>query len=324
MHAALETICTIFLVIYYCLESLVLAILPSNLRQTKSIAGEIALVTGAGSGIGRLISIRLAKLGAKVVLWDLNAEGIHVTKQLIEKEGGVAYTYECDVTDRFLVYDTADRVRRDVGDVTILVNNAGIVNGKPLLDISDEKIQKVMDVNVTAHFWTLKAFLPHMAEQKHGHIVTISSLAGKVGANRCVDYCASKHAAVGLHSSLSQELRVMGVTGVHLTNICPFFINTGMFEGAKSRFPRLFPGLDQHAVADRVVQALLLNEHEVVIPSIFYAVLTLQSILPHKASIALEDLLGVPEIMSSFVGRDGATNNLKNSENGSGIKSKST
>ncbi|OQV21907.1 Epidermal retinol dehydrogenase 2 [Hypsibius exemplaris] len=305
MLLALEIFQTIVKVVYAIIESFILAILPSSFLPKKSVAGEIALITGAGSGIGRLTALRLAKLGAKLVLWDVNSEGLEVTRRMIQEAGGQAHVYECDVTDRFLVYLTADRVRDEVGDVTILVNNAGIVSGKPFLETPDEKLQKTMDVNATAHFWTLKAFLPRMLELKHGHIVTISSIAGKISAARLVDYCASKYAAVGLHEALVQEFRA-SETGVHLTNVCPFFINTGMFGGLKIRFPSILPGLDQHYVADRIVKAIEYNEPEVVIPATMKLTLILNLLLPTKASGALSELLGVRSIMSSFVGRDGA------------------
>lgn len=153
MRVILEFVYAFSRVLYHCLEAFLTILIPKGFRTSKSIFGEIALITGAGSGIGRLIALRLAKLGAKTVLWDVNTAGLEQTKALIEKDGGEAYTYFCDVTDRIQVYETADRVRQDVGDVSLLVNNAGIVNGKWFLDTPDEKIEKVMEVNVIAHFW---------------------------------------------------------------------------------------------------------------------------------------------------------------------------
>lgn len=123
------------------------------MRTLKSIAGEIALITGAGSGIGRLTALRMSRLGAKVVLWDVNRAGLDETKKMIEAEGGDVWTYVCNVADRDVVYEVADRVRQDVGHVTILVNNAGIVSGTWFLDTPDDKITRTMDVNATAHFW---------------------------------------------------------------------------------------------------------------------------------------------------------------------------
>ena len=95
-----------------------------------------------------------------------------------------------------------------MGHVSILVNNAGIVSGTALLDTPDSKIIRTFDVNILAHFWTLKAFLPAMISQKDGHIVNVASLAGHSGTHKLVDYCASKFAAVGLDEALRVELFV--------------------------------------------------------------------------------------------------------------------
>jgi all-trans-retinol dehydrogenase (NAD+) len=309
MHPVLELLYTILVMVYYTLESLVLFCVPKSFRKGKDITGETALVTGAGSGIGRLIAIRLARLGAKVVLWDVNKAGLDGTKSVIEKEGGEVRSFICDVSDRTKVYEIAEQVRQEIGDVTIIINNAGIVNGKWLLETADEKIAKVMDVNVTAHFWILKAFLPHMIETNHGQIVTISSIAGRSASPRLVDYCASKFAATGLHEALSRELRLLGKDGIYVTNVCPFFIKTGMFEGVEIKnpwLPLVLPLLEPEYVADKVVEATIFNEYEILIPRSFYFLGPLAAILPRKAMIAAEDFLGVSEFMSNFVGREGS------------------
>jgi len=144
-----------------------------------------------------------------------------------------------------------------------------------------------------------------MMTLNHGHIVTISSIAGRSPTARLVDYCASKYGALGLHESLAVELRALGKTGIQLTNICPFFINAGMFEGAKARLPFLLPLTQPEYVADRVVRAILLNQYQVYIPRSLYFLIPLRALLPRKAIIATEDFLGVQEFMASFVGREG-------------------
>ena len=108
------------------------------------------------------------------------------------------------------------------------------MNGTALLDTSDERIIRTFDVNIMAHFWTIKAFLPDMISQKRGHLVNVASLAGHSGTNKLVDYCASKFAAVGLDESLRVELFVQGHGDtVRTTVICPYYINTGMFAGVQ-------------------------------------------------------------------------------------------
>ncbi|XP_052832104.1 retinol dehydrogenase 10-B [Octopus bimaculoides] len=128
-----------------------------------------------------------------------------------------------------------DYVKNEIGNVDILVNNAGIVTGKNLLDCTDQDIIKTMQVNVLAHFWTIKAFLPKMIERNSGHIVTISSTAGVIGVNKLTGYCASKFACVGLDEALRSELSSLKKDGVHMTLACPYYTNTGMFLGAKTR-----------------------------------------------------------------------------------------
>ncbi|KAI8125711.1 Short-chain dehydrogenase/reductase family 16C member 6 [Lucilia cuprina] len=120
--------------------------------------------------------------------------------------------------------------------VSLLINNAGVVSGLHLLDTPDHLIERSFNVNVMAHFWTTKAFLPKMIENQRGHIATIASLAGHVGITKLVDYCASKFAAVGFDEALRLELEVLGHTNIQTTCVCPFFIQqTGMFDDVNAR-----------------------------------------------------------------------------------------
>ena len=154
---------------------------------------------------------------------------------MIHSAGGTAYAYTVDLSSRQKIYKAAEDVQRDVGTVKILINNAGIVSGTTLLSTPDEKIIRTYDVNVLAHFWTLKAFLPEMIIHKKGHIVNISSLAGHSGTNKLVDYCSSKFAAVGLDDALKVELKVQGHDYINTTVVCPYYISTGMFSGVQSK-----------------------------------------------------------------------------------------
>lgn len=127
-----------------------------------------------------------------------------------------------------------------IGPVDILVNNAGVVPGSPFFDTPDEKILKTMQVNVHANFWTVKAFLPGMIARGRGHLVTISSAAGIIGVMGLADYSAGKFAVFGFHEALRMELRRLK-SAVATTVVCPFFIDTGMFAGVRTRFLRLLP-----------------------------------------------------------------------------------
>ncbi|XP_002735961.1 17-beta-hydroxysteroid dehydrogenase 13-like, partial [Saccoglossus kowalevskii] len=195
----------------------------------KSLEGEIVLVTGAGSGIGRQMAINFAKQGCRLVIWDMNKHGGDETAEQITNLGATAHSYRCDVTNKDEVYRLAEQVKKDVGSVTILVNNAGVVAGKNLLDCPDELILRSMNVNAISHFWTIKAFAPSMVAKNHGHIVTIASLAGSCGTPKMVEYCASKFAAVGLHEALQYEFIKEGYDGIKMTLVQPYLINTGLF-----------------------------------------------------------------------------------------------
>lgn len=113
----------------------------------------------------------------------------------------------------------------------MLILNLGIVSGATLLDIPDEKIIKTMEVNAISNFWTVKSFLPEMMKANHGHVVTISSMAGLMGNHYLTDYSASKFASIGFHEALSIELQMGGYDGINKTLVCPWYIATGMFAG---------------------------------------------------------------------------------------------
>ncbi|XP_055295475.1 short-chain dehydrogenase/reductase family 16C member 6 [Sitodiplosis mosellana] len=243
----------------------------------QKLQGELALVTGGGGGLGRLISLRLSKLGVDIVIWDIKQEGIDETVEMIRANGGTCVGYKVDISKKEEVYKAADAIRRDVGDITMLINNAGVVSGRALLDTPDHLIERSFNVNVLAHFWTTKTFLPAMLEKDHGHIVTIASLAGHVGIAKLIDYCSSKFAAVGFDEALRLELELLG-SQVQTTCICPFFIqSTGMFDDVNSRW---VPTLTSDDVADRVVSAIQRKEKLAIIPRYLQLMLCVKWIFP--------------------------------------------
>jgi all-trans-retinol dehydrogenase (NAD+) len=129
----------------------------------SEVADRVVLVTGGASGIGRLVAERLAALGARLVLWDVNQEALDRVVPAVEACGRhPAYGYVCDVGRREHVYEMAQRVRDEVGHVDVLINNAGIVSGQRFLDLPDSKIEATFRINTLALFWTCKAFLPEM------------------------------------------------------------------------------------------------------------------------------------------------------------------
>ena len=265
------------------------------------LGGETVLVTGAGSGIGRLMALDVAHRGATVVAWDIHREPLDDLARKISNLGDRACAFTCDVGDRAAVLETAERVQREVGAVDVLVNNAGVVSGSPLLELTEDDIERTFRVNVLAHFWTIRAFLPAMVEQGSGHIVTIASAAGLLGIPRMTDYAASKHAAVGLAESLRLELS-RTAPGVRTTLVCPSYIDTGMFEGAEVRARHLVPMLRAEDVSAAVVRAVEQDREQLLMPLMVNTISPLR-VLPTRAFDATARMLGIASSMDRFVGR---------------------
>jgi all-trans-retinol dehydrogenase (NAD+) len=293
-----QTLFKIALLFYYMVEAIVKPFVPLKYRA-KDVTGQIALVTGAGGGIGRLLSLKLAALGCRVVCWDVAKQANEETVRQIKAAKGEAFGYYVDLTKREDIYRTAELVKTEIGKVEILVNNAGVVTGKSLLDCPDEQILRTFDVNILAHFWTVKSFLPDMIMQDKGHIVTVASLAGMNGINRLVDYCSSKFAAVGFDEALRAELQIDGRNGVKTTVICPYFVKTPLFEGIDSR---ILPVLEPEEVAESTIKAILTDEMICIIPGYCNFVQMVKALLPTKALLHVIHAFGLGDTMSAFQG----------------------
>ncbi|XP_043593345.1 estradiol 17-beta-dehydrogenase 11-like [Bombus pyrosoma] len=285
----------LILTVGFIIKNTIRLFIPEKYKM-KSIAGEIALVTGGGGVLGRLVTLRLANLGAIVVIWDVNKAGIEETVKLVKSAGGICYGYVCDLCDREDIYKKAEQVRKEVGKVTILINNAGIGNGYRLLDTPDNLIIRTMEVNVMSHFWTTKAFLPSMIEDNKGHIVSIASMAGHIGVSHLVSYCTSKFAAIGFDEALHMELVAEGYK-INSTVVCPFFIrSTGMFDNVSTRYlPRLTP----NDVADRIISAIRCNEKVAIVPGYLCIFLVLKWAFPWECADMLVRGLLLNKIHSS-------------------------
>jgi len=269
------------------------------------VSGRRVLITGAANGIGRLMALECARRGAEVVAWDIHDGRLEALMEELKaispaRHGG----YICDVSKREVVYETAEAVRKDGGSIDILINNAGVVSGAPLLEIPDERIEATFQVNTLALYWVTKAFLGDMIARDCGHVVTIASASGLVGVARCTDYAGSKHAAVGFDESLRVELAQTS-PGVKTTVVCPYFIDTGMFDGVKTRFPCLFPILKEEQVAQAVIDALERGKRKLLMPPAVHLVQAFRW-LPVPAFDAVANFFGVNVSMDEFHGRTSA------------------
>ncbi len=232
------------------------------------LAGSTVLVTGAASGIGRLLSLEVARRGARPVLWDLSAEGLAAVAEELVALGADPLSAVVDVGEPFSVSAAADQLLAQVGAVDILVNNAGVVSGKPITELGVEEIERTFRVNVLSNYWTSRAFLPAMIRRNRGHVVTVASAAGLVGVARQTDYSASKHAAFGFDESLRVEM-AHRAPGVITTVVCPYYIDTGMFDGVQSS--PLLPILKEDHVVAKMVRAIERDRRTLFMPPLLYA-----------------------------------------------------
>ncbi|GMR22758.1 MAG: SDR family oxidoreductase [Acidobacteriota bacterium] len=257
------------------------------------------VITGAASGLGRRMALGVAERGGTLSLWDVNEAGLDAVVAEIEGLGGRAQPVVCDVSDRRAVYAAAGGI---AAPVDVLINNAGVVSGKSLLEIPDEQIERSLQINTQSLFWMTKAFLPAMIERNRGHIVTIASAAGLIGVPRLTDYCASKFAAVGFDESLRVELR-QRAPGVRTTVVCPYYIDTGMFEGVKTRFSFLLPILKEAKVADRILKAVERDRPRLQMPALVHTIPLLR-LLPVQWFDTVARVLGISASTDDFVGRN--------------------
>jgi all-trans-retinol dehydrogenase (NAD+) len=265
-------------------------------NRGTELDGATVLVTGGGNGIGRRMAIGAGRRGARVIVWDRSAER---AGQVAREVGGKTVPITVDITDKDAVREAAIKS----GPVDILVNNAGVVSGQRLLDATEEGIERTFAVNVLGLFWVTRAFLPGMLQRDRGTVVTVASAAGLVGVAKQTDYSASKHAAIGFDESLRAELRTMR-SKVRTMVVCPYYVDTGMFAGVRTRVPWLLPILKEQRVAEAVLDGVEKGKRRVVLPPIIGLVPTLR-ILPVPVFDRAADLLGVNQSMSQFTGRPG-------------------
>ena len=186
----------------------------------------IAVVTGASGGIGAEIAKRLAQDGFSVALiYNRNAEKAQKTADEITLSGGSAKTYKCDVRDSSEITSAIEAIERDFGEISVLVNNAGISEQKLLTDITDLDWENMISTNLSGAFYFFFAVLPYFIHRKSGRIINISSMWGETGGSCEVHYSAAKAGLIGLTKALAKEVAPSGIT---VNAVSPGVINTEM------------------------------------------------------------------------------------------------
>lgn len=230
----------------------------------KEIEGKTILITGGASGIGKIMTRLMLERKTKVIIWDINQSKINDTISELTKYGNI-YGFNVDVSDIQQIQETAKKVKQEIGTVDVLINNAGIVVGKYFHEHSSTDIAKTMEINAIAPMYVTMEFLNDMLAQNSGHICNIASSGGIVSNPKMSVYAASKWSLIGWSDSLRIEMKQLK-KNVHVTTIMPYYINTGMFDGVKSKIPILEP----EAAALAIVKAIENNKKMVTIPGYIY------------------------------------------------------
>jgi 3-oxoacyl-[acyl-carrier protein] reductase len=222
--------------------------------KKASLTGQVAVITGAGRGIGAAIAAKIAQMGAAVVLCGRNRGPLDSTANAILKAGGRAESFECDVTKLRSVEAAAAHVEQTLCRIDILVNNAGVGGfGGPLHQLAPESWDQVLNTNLRGVYFGIRAFAPMMIRARSGHIVNISSLAGKNALPNGAAYAASKWGLNGLSYSVAEELRVHNI---RVSVVCPGSVDTELSpHTGKDPTKMLRPEDVAHVVAMLVTQA---------------------------------------------------------------------
>jgi len=222
--------------------------------ENGPLTGQVAVVTGAGRGIGAAIATRLASLGATTVLSGRTRQNLQNTAAAIAANGGRAAVAECDVTELKSVEALAAYVQNSFGRTDVLVNNAGVgAFASPLHQLPPEQWERVLNTNLRGVYYCIRSFTDIMIRAGRGHIVNISSLAGKNALPNGAAYAASKWALNGLSYSVAEELRGHGI---RVSVVCPGSVDTELSpHSGKDPAKMLQPADVAHVVAMLVTQA---------------------------------------------------------------------
>jgi all-trans-retinol dehydrogenase (NAD+) len=315
-----QTISLVLFSIYVYTEKLFRLFIP---RTQKSLDGEIILITGTGNGIGKQIALKLAIVApnARLICWDYEEEPNMATVAELRQKNIKADGYTIDISDSEMVAKTAAQIRSDIGDVTIVINNAGISPYTKFLSQDISSMRRTMEINVYAHFWILREFLPKMIEKNHGHVVSMASMAALVPSRELAVYGASKHAIHGFIESLKTEFRIDPLkSNISFTTVYPYFVSTRMISSVKFRpgFASLVPVISPEYVAEKTIQGFRRNYEHIYLPPVAQMLTFVGVLFPQAIWAKLQDFLkyDIDYTRQNHSPQTGIPNNYKPLTNG--------
>jgi len=262
------------------------------------------LITGAGHGLGLATARAFAKQGAFVIITDREPECVTEAVCDLQMQALPCAGYVMDVTDAADVRYVRDQIHADHGLIHVLVNNAGIVTGGQFLDVPLEKHMVTYDVNTHGPVIVTHLFLQDLLDSDEGHVVNIASASALIALPNAATYASSKWAVLGFTDSLREELELTGRGHVGVSAICPSYINTGMFEGAKA--PLLTPILTPENLASKIVRCVYKNRAHLLTPGLVRLIPLGKATWPRVIFRRLLQFLGVYQGMEDWKGHKAA------------------
>lgn len=257
----------------------------------KELNNKVAAITGAASGIGRMLAVNLAAKGCEVAVSDIDMSGLEKTAAMVEGQNGKASIHQVDVADRSQVENYAADVVKQHGRVDMIINNAGVALAQSIDDVSYEDFEWLMGINFWGVVYGVKAFLPYLKKQPEGHIVNISSINGFITWPNHAPYCASKFAVKGFTETLWQELRN---TNIRVSCVHPGGIRTDIarntrfykspgnrmtHEQSVKEFDRI-AGTSADKAASIIIAGILKNKRRILVGSDAYVLDFLTRLFP--------------------------------------------
>ena len=220
----------------------------------KTFTNKVAVITGAGSGIGRNLAIQLAEAGAQLAIADINTETLEETSQLIQSKGKTATLFQLDVSNKEEVYNFSNKVISEFGHADLVFNNAGVALGRITVeDLTYEEMDWIFGINLYGVIYGTKAFLPHLLTRPEAYIVNISSVFGLIGIAHQAAYCTTKFAVRGFTESLKAELSESNVKAM---SVHPGGIKTNIARNAKGG-PSTLSEEEQKAQLEKFEEAFI-------------------------------------------------------------------
>lgn len=268
-----------------------------NFYHNKTI-----LITGAASGIGKRFAEKVSGFSdITLILWDRNPDILNRIKDGLSGRANVL-TADVDVSDYSIIQSEAGALIAESIIPDIILNCAGIVEGKMFHEHTEQDIQNTISINTAGSMLIVKAFINEMIERGSGNIVNLGSASGYIGNPRMSVYAASKWAVLGWSESLRLEMQKLN-TGVKVTTVIPSYIKTGMFDGVKA--PMLVPLLETDDIVDKMMKGIAKGKHKIQAPFMVRFVPLIKALLPDTAfDWVAGNMLGVYRSMDSFTGRN--------------------